>query len=552
MINHKPLRAALAGLSFILLLLVILEGSLSAAGTKYTCPMHPHYISDTFGTCPICGMDLVEMEAVADVKGEEEQGLHLPNHMVQRTGVRSRPVEIAYFGRSIRSFGEVAANQRLQTDVSLRVEGWIEELVANAEGDEIQRHSLLFRFYSPLLVSAQQDYLAALASGNKGRIRVTEDRLSSLGVQKNVIGKIRSSGKLIRSLPYYAQQTGRVEDIGIRQGSYLRAGALAMRIQGYEKVWIQVNLAEQDISFISKQSRVDVEFPNLGIHREKVAIDYIAPVVDPATRTAQLRLILDNPDGRIRPGAYANVMIMTDISPRPAVPYESILLNKDGHYVIVERSDGTYQAREIKLGMQYRGLVEVQAGLQVGELVVVSAQFLIDSESSLRESFKRMEKLALSLAELEITEQQLVLLNHMSEGALYVHEELLAGRVPRHQVLDGAEQAARKLDHELQGSRLVFVVEDFLAALKNRAEIMTLSGWQKLLAESVKALIPWIAEGRPLYYKELGLALFTTGDDRSWLQFSGDMMNPYGSVKASEIPLTESDVKRPEELRHAK
>lgn len=548
--QHK-LRATLAALCTLSLLVVFLTGSIHAAETKYTCPMHPHYISDTFGACPICGMDLVELEAgAADGEGMDDHGLHLPIHMVQRAGVRSKPAEIAYFGRSIRSFGEVVVNQRLQTDVSLRVEGWIEELIVNAEGDAVEKDSLLFRFYSPQLVAAQQDYLAALSSGNKGRIRVTEDRLRSLGIQKRVIRQIRKADKPIRSLPYYAGQRGRIENIAVRQGSYLRPGDMALRIQGYDKVWIQVNLAEQDISFVTKDSRVDVDFPNLGIHRENVVIDYIAPTVDPATRTAQLRLILDNPEGIIRPGAYVDVTIMTEISPRLAIPYESILLNKEGSYVIMEREDGTFQAREILVGMQYRGLIEVQAGLSEGERVVLSGQFLIDSESSLRESFQRMEKLALSLAELEVSEDHLVLLNHLVEGGLYVHETLMAGNIPEPQLLDAAEQAAGKLEHEVKGSRLSFVMEDFLAAIRGRSAIITLSDWQELLAKSTAALRPWIIEGRPHYYRELGLAFFTTGDGRSWVQFAGDMQNPYGNTVAHEHKLDGTGTRAGGELRH--
>lgn len=557
MILNKRYNSILTILSILCVIFLLQTGTGYAEANKYTCPMHPHYISDTFGTCPICGMDLVEMEAgTGDSDTADDEGLHLPSHMIQRTGVRSKPSEIAYFGRAIRSFGEVVVNQRLQKDVSLRVEGWIEELIANAEGDEVEKNSLLFRFYSPQLVTAQQDYLTALSSGNTGRLRVTEDRLRSLGVQKKVIRQIKSSKSIIRNVPYFAEQRGRIEKISIRKGSYLRPGAIAMRIQGYEKVWIQVNLAEQDISFVKKQSRVIVDFPNLGIHKENVTIDYIAPTVDPATRTAQLRLILDNASGLIRPGAYVDVTILTDLSPRLAIHYESVLQNKEGNYVIIDRGNGTFQAREIKVGMQYQGLVEVQAGLKEGEQVVISGQFLLDSESSLRESFLRMEKLSLSLAELELTEDQLILLNHLVEGSMYVHEELLQLKLPTPEMLDASEQAAQKLTHEVKETRLFFVVEDFLQAIKNRKEIVTKSGWQNLLTSATDALLPWITEGKPRYYQDLGLALFSTEDDRSWIQFAGELQNPYmantETVKVYEYALDGSGLKTARESQHAK
>lgn len=531
-------------------LLLLYTVVLYATEIKYTCPMHPHYISDTFGTCPICGMDLVEVETEDNAGHEDEHGLKLPEYMIQRTGVRTSFVETAYFGRSIRSFGEVVVNRRLQSDIALRVEGWIEELVVSAEGDEVEPGSLLFRFYSPQLVSAEQDYLGALASGNRERIDATQDRLFSLGLGEKVIKQIRDNGEPIRALPFYAGQAGQVENIMVRQGSYLKPGSVALSIQGYTKVWVQVDLAEQDISFVTKDSRVDVSFPNLGISHQNVAIDYVSPKVDPATRTAQLRLIMDNPEGIIRPGAYADVMIMTDISPRLAVPYESVLKNKDGSYVIIQKENGLFQAREIETGLKYRGFVEVKAGLAAGEKVVTSGQFLIDSESSLRESFQRMEKLSLSLTDLGVSKDQLALLNHMVEGTMYLHEQLTAGSFPEPQVLDAAEQAARKLKHQIQGTRLIYIVDDFLAALKDREKVMTVSGWQDVLANGVEALSEWVVEARPAYYRELGLAFFRGGDGRNWIQFDGEMLNPYGRTDGVKVNLDLMSGMAPEEHKH--
>ncbi len=544
LLSPRPLLVMLT------VLLLLVAGFVQAAAIKYTCPMHPHYISDSPGTCPICGMDLVEVTADENKNQEDEHGLKLPEYMIQRTGVRTKLVETAYFGRSIRSYGEVVVNRRLQSDISLRVEGWIEELLVSAEGDAVQPGSLLFRFYSPQLVSAEQDYLAAVSSGNKERIKTTQDRLYSLGVQDRGLQLIKQTGAPVRSLPFYAEQTGQVENIMVRQGSFLKPGMVAMSVQGYAKVWVQVDLAEQDISFVRKDSRVDVSFPNLGITRENVAIDYIAPVVDPATRTAQLRLVMDNPDGTIRPGAYADVVIMTDISPRLAVPYESVLRNKEGSYVIVQKDDGIFQAREIEPGMQYKGFVEVKAGLAEGEKVVASGQFLIDSESSLRESFQRMEKLSLSLAALDVNEEQVALLNHLVEGTMYIHEQLVAGKIPEPQMLDAAEQAAHKLEHMVGGTRLVYIIHDFLAAIGERSKVMTITDWQKVLAGSVKAVAPWVVDGRPAYYRGLGLAFFKTPDGRSWIQFDGDMQNPYGGKDGEKVSLDMMAKEKPKEQGH--
>lgn len=521
----------------ILILLIFLP--LYAEEIKYTCPMHPHYISDTMGTCPLCGMDLVPIQAAegSTERGEEKKVLQLSSHLVQTTGLRSAAVETAYYGRLIRSFGEVVANKRLQTDISLRVQGWIEDLIVNAPGDKVEAGDILFRLYSPDLISAQQDYISALTLGSKERIDITRNRLSALGIHDSVLRLVAKKRNILRAVPYYASRGGRIEKLKIREGSYLRPGDIAMRIQNYNTVWVDVSLAEQDISFVSANSQVNVDFPSLGLHMEMVPIDYISPTVDPKTRTAKLRLIVENANGNIRPGAYADVVISTDIRPRLSIPYESVLQNKQGNYVIVEKDEGSFQARLVVLGLVNKGRVEVQAGLKESEMVVTSGQFLIDSESSLRESFQKMQKMSTGLSELELNSEQMVLINHMLESGLYIHEQLAEKNLPSPDVVGAGAKAASKLLPEVEGTRLAYIVKDTADLLADLQGKITLSDWRNLLTKLTETLEPWIVEGRPDYYRDLGIALFSTEAGERWLQFTGEGKNPYADSTFSEIVL---------------
>lgn len=520
-------------------LIVLLYVPLAADETKYTCPMHPHYISDTFGSCPICGMDLVPLQTKSnDGDSEEaEKVLQLSPHLVQTTGLRAQMVETAYFGRLIRSFGEVVANKRLQTDISLRTEGWVEKLIVNAPGDKVDVGDILFRLYSPDLVSAQQDYLSALNQGNKERIDIAKNRLRSLGVHSSAVNHLTQKRKVLSAVPYYASRAGSIENLQIREGSYLRPGDIALRIQSYDTVWVNVSLAEQDISFVDDTSVVKVDFPSLGLHMEKVPIDYISPTVNPATRTAELRLLVENAKGNIRPGAYADVEINTDIRPRLSIPYESVLQNKQGTYVIVELAEGSFQARSIVLGMENKGRVEVQAGLKEGDRVVTSGQFLIDSESSLRESFNKMKKMAASLAETILTKEQMVLVNHLVESGLYLHENLAEGKIPSPDALKAGVMAAGKLLPEVEGTRLAYIIKDTQNILSDIQDIITLSDWRALLAKLAEALRPWVVDGKPDYYRELGLAVYKNEAGEYWFQFAGDGKNPYSDNTFSEVVL---------------
>ena len=521
------------------LLMVLLFVPLHASDTKYTCPMHPHYISDTSGSCPICGMDLVPIQGASsnEKSDSDETVLQLSARLVQTTGFRSEAVEMASFGRLIRSFGEVVANTRLQTDISLRTAGWVEDLVVNAPGDKVAVGDILFRLYSPDLVSAQQDYISALKRGNKERIDITRSRLSSLGVHDSAIKYVLQKRKILRAVPYYAPKGGRIENLKIRKGSYLRPGDTALLIQNYDTVWVDVSLAEQDVSFVNTHSKVSVDFPSLGLHIDTVPIDYISPTVDPKTRTAELRLLVENTEGDIRPGGYADVEISTDIRPRLSIPYESVLQNKEGNYVIVEKGKGSFQARSVVLGMKNKGRVEVQAGLSDGEIIVTSGQFLIDSESSLRESFSKMQKMAASFSEIELSDDQMILLNHIVEAGLYIHEKLAEKQFPSPDVLSAGAQAAAKLLPEVEGTRLAYIVKDTQNLLSNLEDKITLSDWRTLLATLNETLRPWVAQGKPDYYHELGLAFFENEKGESWLQFAGEGKNPYSDGTFTEVVL---------------
>lgn len=527
------------------LIVILLFAPLQAEETRYTCPMHPHYISEIMGTCPICGMNLVpiQVESRSDETGGAGKVLQLSSQLVQTTGVRSEKAEIAYFGRVIRSFGEVVANRRLQTDISLRTEGWVEELIVDAPGDKVEAGDVLFRLYSPELISAQQNYISALSQKNRERINITRNRLSSLGVQDSAIELVAQKGTIIRAVPFFASQGGRVEVLKIRKGSYLRPGDIALRIQSYNTVWVDVSLAEQDISFVNISSQVKVVLPSLGLQLDKVAIDYISPTVDPKTRTAKLRLLIENPKGNIRPGAYADVEISTDIRPRLSIAYESVLQNKQGSYVIVEVEKGGFQARQVVLGLESKGRVEVRTGLKEGETIVTSGQFLIDSESSLRESFSKMEKMAASLAQMELSPEQMVLLNHIVETGIYIHGKLVAKELPVADVVGVGAQAAAKLLAEVEGTRLSYIIKDTQNILADTEGIITMSDWRELLATLMETLRPWIVEGRPGYYSDLGLTIFLTDSGRLWLQFAGEGENPYAVGAFREVALATPEQK---------
>jgi Cu(I)/Ag(I) efflux system membrane fusion protein len=425
---------------------VLVQTSMAQGETQnsYICPMHPHYGSDHEGTCPICGMNLTKVEMEEEESGlnkksstkktDEKKILYWvapmdPNYkmdkagkspmgmdlvpvyaeedtsmdnmsgrsivkispeMIQNSGVRSEPAQMSEFGASVRSYGDITENTRDQFDISARVEGWVEKLNVQAEGDIIKKGELILTLYSPRLVSSQNDLISALRSGNSSIARSAAKRLQALGMQKRAINEVKKRRKAFENVPFYAENDGIVSEIKIREGVAVRPAMTIISLQNYDTVWLDVSVAEKDISFITKDSKASVSFPTLGISDINAKIDYIYPTIDRATRTGRVRLVMDNADGVLKPGAYADVEFLTNAQKRLSIPSEAILKSKNGDFVVVNLGEGRFQPRKVQTGLQYQGKTEITDGLSMSDDVVVSGQFLIDSESALRDSFRKM------------------------------------------------------------------------------------------------------------------------------------------------------------------
>ena len=320
--NQPPLIKKIGQLSiFVFILKLLILAPVLASSEQYTCPMHPHYIADEPGNCPICGMTLVPLvndgeggtdkeESSSDQKNSPHarQAIKIPPETIQNIGVRTEPAEIAHFGKNIRSFGLVSENMRLTHAITGRVAGWVEQLSITAVGDEVSKGDIIFTLYSPDLISAQQDYLAALSTNNKGRIRSSAQRLVSMGVGEKVLASLKQKREKLEKVPFYSSSQGVVSQLMISEGSYIKPGSSIATVQSYQSVWVNVSVAEKDLQFIQKDTKASVTFPNLGNTELIAHVDYIYPTIEESSRTGKVRLVLDNDEGLLKPGAYADII----------------------------------------------------------------------------------------------------------------------------------------------------------------------------------------------------------------------------------------------------
>ena len=518
-------------------------GTALAEATQYTCPMHPHYIStDPNGSCPICGMDLVPTSADAGA-AQGDGSIAVAPEMIQTMGIRTVPAMVTEFGEPLRAFGVVETNERLENVAASRLEGWIENLTVRAEGDTVRPGALLYRVYSPDLISAQKDYLNSLSLGNENRIAAVRQRLRSLGMQNPVIDRLAQNREVIERIPVYAEAGGTVATLQVREGDYVKPGTPILRLQSYSGVWVMASIPETDLPLIDTGLRVRLDFPSAPEAPAEGVVDYIYPTIDSKTRTAQVRIEVDNAAGYLRPGAYADITMDLGGEARLSVPTEAILRDSRGAHVIVALGEGRFAGRAVRSGASANGRTEIIAGLAPGEQVVASGQFMLDSEVNLREGFSKLQAPPATVAgpetplsQLPVDATTLAEIDHFTDMALYFHEALIDQYRIDPYFVDPALGLGETLRIRFDDTKLVPILEDSEIALRAAKDASEGEALAAELARLMQALEPWLIEGAPVHYRNAGLALYReTASGRLWLQADGPPRNPYGNGEAEAV-----------------
>ena len=511
--------------------------------SSYTCPMHPHYIStDPNGSCPICGMDLVPV--TTEAKGSA--GVSVSPEMLQTMGIRTTVVSVSDFNQALRAYGTVEPNTRLESMAASRLEGWISGLTVRAEGDSVRRGQRLYSIYTPDLIAAQKDYLASLQIGNARRIASVRQRLISKGMQESLVERLTETRELIERVPVYAEGSGVVTQLMVRDGDYLKPGDPIMQLQAYDKVWVIASVPESDLPKMAIGKTAALKFESAPDAAKSGKVDYIYPTIDTKTRTARVRISVDNSSGSLRPGAYADIVFAVDTTETPAsrisVPSQAILRDSRGAHVIVALGEGRFEPRDITIGSSLRGRTEILSGLTEGERIVASGQFMLDSESNLREGFTKLSAptsnfdATTPLSELPIDRVTLSQIDHMVDSALYFHEALIDGYAIDPYFLDPTLTLIENLKRRFAGSKLSPILEQAEAAISGAKDNKSGESLTAQLSQLMTALDPWLTLGAPAHYKSKGLIFYSDDETaRLWLQEGGLPANPYSNATAQII-----------------
>jgi len=391
-------------ISFILLILVFILASCTSKQTiehdysdaeYYTCPMHPTVVQDDEGDCPICGMDLVLEKGGKKENKKTTGSIIIDPTVVQNMGVRVKHISYRDISHTIRTIGKVEIADDRSYSVNLRFSGWIEKIFADKIGQKIEKGTKLFEIYSPQLIAAQEEYLLAVNSyGKTSKIaEATEKRLLLWNIPKRHLEKILSEKNAQQNVILTSPFSGNILHKNIKEGSRVNVGTDLYHIANLDKIWIIADLYEFDAASVKTGQQVTVEFTNLQGKIQKGTISFIYPTLNTKTRTQKIRIELKNPGLTMKPGMFATVRIEVDkLHDVLTVPTEAIINSGERKIVFISRGNGKFEPREIQTGLadESNYYTEVISGLRENEIVVVSGQFLLDSESQLQEAVQKL------------------------------------------------------------------------------------------------------------------------------------------------------------------
>lgn len=364
-----------------------LEHAVKHVNPNYVCPMHPDVITnDPNAICPICGMDLVPLEA-----GGEAGVVKLTPTVINSLGVRTAKARRRTLYRRIDSVGYIDMDETRLRTVSLRTDGWVERLVVKTMGERVTKGQLLLELYSPKLVNAQEEYLQSLKHKNELLINASKERLIALGISPEQIQTLEESGVVEDLVKVYAPQSGIVSELTVREGMYVKPSQNIFNLVDLSSVWLMVDVFERQADWVEIGQRAEATLPFMPGKSWEGQVEYIYPSLDASTRSLKVRLRFDNLNEELKPNMYADVAIFAKPKRKVlAIPREALIRTGNEKRVIVALGEGKFIPMPVSVGMETDSNVEVLTGLAEGDEVVTSSQFLIDSESSLKSALARM------------------------------------------------------------------------------------------------------------------------------------------------------------------
>jgi len=354
-------------------------------------PMHPDQHFDAPGKSPFMDMELIPKYEGGG--GAEVASVRVQPQMVQNLGMRTAQVVRGSLAVRIDASGRIEADERSVRKVPVRAAGWVEVLNVRAEGDPVQAGQVLAEVYSPELDTAQREFLLALGAGEPVLVAAARDKLTAFGFDDTDIAALERNRRANRRVSIRAPIHGYVMALSTREGAAVTPDAPLFELVGHDPLWVMVDLPESQSAAVAAADGVEIHAAAYPGRTFVGTVDYLYPELDMTTRTRRARIVLDNHDDALHPGMFVDVTLAAQSRGDVLlVPTEAVIRTGQRTVVIVAGEGGAYRPVHVVVGAERDGKTVVVSGLEDGDRVVTSGQFLIDSEASLRGAFNRMQE----------------------------------------------------------------------------------------------------------------------------------------------------------------
>lgn len=337
------------------------------------------------------GMELVPVYTEKEQPADEST-IRISPTLVNNLGVRIVPVVQGTLAKSISAVGYVEPNENKISHIHSYTEGWVRKLLVKAVGDPVRKDQELLQLYSPILINAQQEYLLALRNGDPSLADSAIQKLQALHVPEQQIQQLKITRKPSQLISVNSPQDGIIAGLNIREGMHVTPETEMMSIVDLTSIWMIAEIFEEQANLVKVGESASAKLAAFPEKIWKGEVEYIYSQLDPTKRTLRVRFKFTNPDGFLKPNMYANIILFSEPKTNVlSIPIEALIRSSEGDRVIVSLGDGRFQARAVTVGIESNDKVEILTGLKVGENVVTSGQFLIDSETNLKTGLQRLD-----------------------------------------------------------------------------------------------------------------------------------------------------------------
>ena len=373
-------------------------------GKVWVCPMHPEIMQDHPGTCPICGMDLVESKSHT----AHDHGIHIDSATIQKLGVRLERVKRSAVAGEVRTYGNVTADERTLYNIHSFFDGVIKKSYIHSVGQKIRKGQIIFEIYSPELIMQQKDYLKFVSRRNQILQTIAGDALiheneyvmdlleelsrertkflhEDIGIE--TVQQLEDHKRVIEFVPILAAESGVVTQINAREGDNVMPAATLFTLADVNRVWVTATLYPDQDDQVKAGDEVTISSP--GKQSIKTRLAFLSPVADGNKVSA--RMEIDNSQLHLRPGSFVDVTIHAQSHDALAVPSSAVLRTGEGNVVMLYRGEGKFLPVYVDIGIENENLIEITDGIQQGAEVAVNGQFLLDSAASMSAAVERMQ-----------------------------------------------------------------------------------------------------------------------------------------------------------------